>query len=95
MSTAVSATQPGSRPVLSRHLRVRVEEACHVKVDLTFRASAAEFLSDLIPEDLLEKLRARSIDLDTIVARTVQKQFAPGELFQLLEGTKKVSVWLE
>jgi predicted unusual protein kinase regulating ubiquinone biosynthesis (AarF/ABC1/UbiB family) len=95
MPALTVAAKPDARVVRSSRLRVRVEDAGQVKVDLTMRAAAAEFLADLVPEDLVEKLQARSIDVNKIAAQSIEKEFAPGELFVLSEGTKRVSVWLE
>ncbi len=83
------------RTILSRHLRVRVQEAGHVRVDLTFRAILAESLPDLVPPELHEQLHARNIDVQRIAADAANQQFAPGELFQLTEGARQVRVWLE
>jgi hypothetical protein len=81
--------------VRSKHLRVRVQEAGTVRVDLTFPARAAEHLHELMPEDLVAKLQARSLDVQQIAAEAVQRHLAPGELFVLEEGSKQVRVWLE
>jgi predicted unusual protein kinase regulating ubiquinone biosynthesis (AarF/ABC1/UbiB family) len=83
------------KAVRSRHLRVRIEEAGQVRVDLTFNAVVVERLADLIPEDLTDKLKDRCLDVSEIAADAVRRQFAPGELFQLTEGSKQVRVWLE
>jgi hypothetical protein len=81
--------------VQARYLRVRVQEADQVRVDLTFNAAVAEHLADLIPPDLEGKLRERCVDVSKIAADAVERQFAPGELFQLQDGSKLVRVWLE
>jgi len=79
----------------SRYLRVRVVEAGRPKVDLTFRAALAESLPDLIPEGLGPKLVARAIDVHAIARNVVNRDFEPGDLFQLTEGNQQFRVWLE
>jgi hypothetical protein len=82
-------------PILSQYLRVRVEDAGTVRVNLTFKARLAESLPDLIPPELEDQLRARCLDVAAIAAAAVARNFAPGELFTLREGTKQIRVWLE
>ena len=74
----------------SEKLRIRVRE-----VDLTFGARVTENLPDLIPDDLRPKLQQRSIDVHKIARDAVAWHFEVGELFQLSEGGKTISVWLE
>ncbi len=76
-------------------LRLRVEEDGQTRVDLTFKAALAESLSDLVPPELEDKLRARGLDVAAIAAGAVESGLAPGELFRLVEGTKQIRVWLE
>ncbi len=83
------------RDAIARHLRVAVSDGGRSRVDLTFRAAAAESLPDLIPDDLAEKLRDRRLDVRGIADAAVAGGFAPGELFRLAEGSKLVRVWLE
>jgi hypothetical protein len=72
-----------------------VQEGGQTRVDLTFNAPLAEHLLDLVPPELEEKLRERSLDVSRIAADAVQSDFAPGELFVLIDGSKQVRVWLE
>jgi hypothetical protein len=94
LSPCLRTTSSEKRP-LSRHLRVSVREAGAVRVDLTFNAVLAESLDELMPDELEEKLQARRVDVRRIAADAVARQFAPGELFTLTEGSKQVRVWLE
>lgn len=84
-----------SRPTKSSRLRVRVTEGGATKVDLTFRAQVADHLSDLLPEDVHAKLKARAVDVEAISRAVVAGDFAPGELFALDEDPKGIRVWLE
>ncbi len=79
----------------SEKLRIRITEANRTKVDLTFRAVAAENLPDLVPPELYAKLAERSIDVEKIAREVVARDFEPAELFQLQEGEKGIRVWLE
>jgi hypothetical protein len=93
--TKDEAPAAGDGDVLSRHLRVAVWEGGQAKVNLTFKAVLARSLADLIPDDLVEKLRARGTDVQRIADEAAVSQFAPGELFRLAEESKLVRVWLE
>ncbi len=81
--------------MLSQRLRVAVWDAGEARVNLTFKPILAASLPDLIPDDLVAKLQERSVDVQRIADEAVANQFAPGELFQMSEGTKLVRVWLE
>ena len=79
----------------SKYSRVSVRENGQARVDLTFRAVLAASLPDLIPPGLEEKLQALEVDVRRIAVKAVEREFAPGELFQLTDGSKQVRVWLE
>ncbi len=79
----------------SEKLRIRITESDRTKVDLTFGAGAAENLPDLVPDDLRSKLVQRSIDIEGIARDAVARDFSPGELFRLNDGSKGIRVWLE
>lgn len=76
-------------------LRIRVLVSGRQKAAITFRASCAAFLHELLPDDVNEKLVKRGIDVAAIEAAAVKSNFAPGELFALTEGTKEIRVWLD
>ncbi|NOK11606.1 ABC1 kinase family protein [Corallococcus exercitus] len=79
----------------ARYLKVRVTEAGHTRVALTFRADVTAHLEDLLPEDLPRKLTARGLDPVAIGAAAVAAGLRPSELFHLDEGDRHVRVWLE
>ena len=79
----------------SEKLRIRVTEGNRTKVDLTFGARVTENLPELIPDYLRPKLEQRAIDVSKIAKDAVAGHFEVGELFQLSEGGKTISVWLE
>jgi predicted unusual protein kinase regulating ubiquinone biosynthesis (AarF/ABC1/UbiB family) len=80
---------------LSRYLRICVWEAGCEKAKVTFRATAAENLCDLVPPEIEGKLVERGIDVQNIAATAKNANFPPGELFRLDEGVRKIRVWLE
>ena len=89
---------PNSEPrrsMKSEKLCIKVMRGGETKVQLTFGAHVAENLADLIPDDLLPQLRERNIDVHAIAKEAARGGFAPGELFELAEGEKRVRVWLE
>lgn len=94
---------PTSTPTLAQptagasaaNLRIRVERDGKTVVALTFRARVAADLRDLMPDDVIEQLELRKIDLAEISNRVVRSRFAPSELFELEENGKSIRVWLE
>ena len=104
-SVKPSASTPAAIPVRSElaaasqlmkssSLHIQVREASQTKVSMTFNASATDSLAGLVPLELHEKLRARSIDLEHVVADAQRRDYAPGDLFAFDDGTKQVRVWL-
>lgn len=83
-----------SRLMKSSSLHIQVREASQTKVSMTFNAAATDSLPALVPLELHEKLRARSIHLEHVVADARQRDYAPGDLFAFDDGTKQVRVWL-
>ena len=83
-----------SRLMKSSSLHIQVREASQTKVSMTFNAAATDSLVGLVPMELHEKLRARSIDLEHVVANAQRRDYAPGDLFAFDDGMKQVRVWL-
>ena len=75
-------------------LHIHVTERGRTKVALSFGAGATDHLPDLVPVELRDRLRLRSIDLSQIAADARLRDYEPGELFSLEEGPKAVRVWL-
>ncbi len=75
-------------------LHIRVSEASAIKVALTFDVSATDHLDQLVPAELRDGLRGKSIDLVEIAQRSRIRGHQPGELFSWDEGAKAVRVWL-
>ncbi len=92
-----SATLPNAptREALSEKLRVCVYRDGRKRVELTFRAIAAERIDELMPDDVLEALARRSIDIQAIKRRLQATGLAPGDVFTLDEENRQIRVWLE
>ena len=80
---------------VTRVLKIRVVRAGVTKAELTFPATAAENLVDLVPEEIGPRLSTRDIDIAAISRRAVSDGFPAGELFRLSEGKDDFAVWLE
>ena len=79
----------------AERLRVQVEEGERTKVNLTFSARLAEDLQTLLPQDVSRRLTARDIHLGRIARLAVAGDFAPGPLFDLMDGKDHIRAWLE
>jgi predicted unusual protein kinase regulating ubiquinone biosynthesis (AarF/ABC1/UbiB family) len=93
-SSEAEPTEPIREPCLSAHLRLRIEDCGQTKVDLSFPARCVDQLSDLMPNGLPDRLRARGCDVQRIVHESRGRGHAPGELFVCEEGDRRVRVWL-
>ena len=81
--------------MLSETLHISVVENGADRVSLTFGAGATDNLPDLVPYELRRRLHERAIDLVSIAQNARQNNYAPGELFALEDGAKRVRVWLQ
>lgn len=81
-------------PANSLFVRVVKQGTEVVRVQLP--AQSARWLINLIPEDVVEKIRAEKIPLDELLETIqTQKVLYPASLFTLHEEHREVSVWLE
>jgi hypothetical protein len=87
-------SQSLSRSMKSNALHIQVTESSQTKVALTFDAGATDYLADLVPGELRERLQQRRINLKTIADDARQRDYAPGDLFTLVDGNRTVRVWL-
>lgn len=92
---AAATTVPMDSPMLSETLHIRVLENGTCRVDLTFGAGATDHLPDLVPLDLRSRLDQREIRLASIASNARRNNYAPGELFALVDGAKDIRVWLQ
>jgi hypothetical protein len=77
-------------------LRVKVEKGMETVVDVSLPVRSAKWLIDLIPGEVIEKIRAEGIPIDDIQADLASRmEFVPQNIFRLQEPTRIVTVWLE
>ena len=80
---------------LARYLKIRVRENGRTKVELTQNASNIENLDGLLGEDMKQRIVRQGIDLAQIVSDVRRQGYAPTQIFELIEGSKHIEVWLE
>lgn len=80
----------------AQYLRVTVEKSNERVVDVALPARSARWLIDLIPDDVLTKIREEGIPIDRIQEDLAQRiELHPQNIFNLEEVHRKVIVWLE
>lgn len=78
------------------HLRVTVVRDSETKVDVALPATSARWLIDLIPDDVMTKIRAEGVPIDEIQDDLSQRTvLTPQKIFTLIESHRAVYVWLE
>jgi predicted unusual protein kinase regulating ubiquinone biosynthesis (AarF/ABC1/UbiB family) len=76
-------------------LQILVEERGEQKARVTLPGTSVERLEELIPDDVLAKLREQGIDPGKLGLSAFEGGCKPQQLFGLTEGDKKIRVWLE
>ena len=77
-------------------LRVKVEKNHETVVDVTLPAKSAGWLIDLIPSDVVAKIKQEGIPIEEIQADlAAQPILLPQNIFKLEEFSRSVIVWLE
>ena len=94
-ATVADGEDQETSPSLTRVMKIRVVRSGVTKAELTFPATSAENLDELLPEGVGPKLAARQIDVAAIAERAAAHGFPAGELFRLQEGSDDFAVWLE
>jgi hypothetical protein len=85
-----------ARPGVAAHLRVTVRKEQTVTVDVSLPARSAGWLIELIPGDVVSKIKEEGIPLEEIQADLASRaELAPQKIFELVERHRSVSVWLE
>jgi hypothetical protein len=79
----------------SRKLRVEVRRGHTVSVSLTFPGGAVQRLPSLLDPELLARIEARGIGLDSIMQAARDGGYGPMDLFSCEYAGKTVAVWLE
>ncbi|MBI2423099.1 MAG: ABC transporter [Candidatus Hydrogenedentes bacterium] len=80
---------------LADYLKVSVTEWGEQRVAMTMPACQAAALESLIPEDVLERIRAAGLDVSRIARKACESGLVPQELFNVEAGEKCYRVWLE
>lgn len=93
--SASSETATVSSPEAS-YLRLTVIRKQIKTVDLRFPAASARWIVDLIPDDILEKIKASGVSIEDIQSKLAKSEkLVPQKLFSLEEPERLVTVWLE
>lgn len=81
---------------IAKQLRVTVLKKGEVVVDVALPARSAKWLIDVIPDDVIVKIKAEGIPIEAIQEDLAQRDvFVPQGIFQLKEPHREVLVWLE
>ena len=80
----------------AKYLRVSVTKNEELVVDVSLPARSARWLIDLIPEDVMAKIRGEGIPIDQIQTDLCSRdKLLPQSIFKLTESFRIVDVWLE
>ena len=91
-----SPSHESSRGLEATYLRVAVTRNHETTVDVSLPAKSARWLIDLIPSDVLEKIRIEGIPIDDIQNNLAQRTvLTPEKIIILNEPHRSVDVWLE
>lgn len=83
-----------SRP--ASNLMVRVVKAGEERVRVALPARSARWLIDLIPDDVVARIREEDIPLEALALDLSQQGVLyPREIFTLQEAHRSVQIWLE
>ena len=78
------------------HLHVRVVKGGEETVRVALPSQSARWLIELIPSDVLSKIREEKIPIDDILDDLKSRtEFKPQPIFSLNESHRSVEVWLE
>ena len=80
----------------AKNLMVRVVRDGEQKVRVALPARSARWLLDLIPDEVVEKIRAEEIPLEALMLDlSNQKELYPRQIFSLSDSSRQVDIWLE
>lgn len=81
---------------IAKYLRVRVIKNQVTTVDVFLPAQSANWLIDLIPEHIVNKIREENIPLE-LIQENIKKQKVKYQqiIFKLIDQEKNILVWLE
>lgn len=76
-------------------LRIIVSREGTERANLTFPIATLKHIESLMPEMVLERLKARNIDLAAILAKVKSTGYVPQTIFEMDEYEKSYRVWIE
>jgi hypothetical protein len=77
-------------------LRVKVSKENSTLVDVSLPARSAGWLMDLIPDDVILKIKSEGIPLESIQADLASMpELYPQKIFNLQDQSRNIDVWLE
>ena len=79
----------------AKSLKVVVRENNNEKVNLTFPIFTLTCLADVMPAKVLESLKSKNIDPESIVKKIKSDGNQPQVIFEMSEGPKNYKVWIE
>ena len=85
---------PEDRQRLSDNMIISIIENGSQKVKLTLPARAIENLPAFIPDDVAEKMVYKGIDIPSLVKKVRRNAYKPQSVFELIDGSKEISVYL-
>ena len=89
-------SRPSGDPNVASELRVTVTKGGETTVDVSLPAKSARWLIDVIPVEVINKIRSEGIPIDSIQDDLAKNpQLMPQDIFLLEESFRRVRVWLE
>ncbi|MCC6930503.1 MAG: hypothetical protein IT359_16065 [Gemmatimonadaceae bacterium] len=80
----------------AKNLMVRVVRDGEERVSVALPARSARWLIEVMPNDVVQKVRAEEIPIDAIMADLQQEaELYPCSIFSLSKSNRQVEVWLE
>ena len=91
-----TSSTPAAPGEPAKNLMVRVVRDGEQKVRVALPARSARWLLDLIPDEVVEKIRAEEIPLEAMMLDlSNQKELYPRQIFSLSDPSRQVDIWLE
>lgn len=79
----------------AKSLKVVVMEDHNEKVNLTFPIFTLTCLAEVMPAKVMDSLKTKNIDLESIVQKIKSEGNQPQVIFEMSEGPKSYKVWIE
>jgi len=91
----LQARKVQSFETMAKYLKVLVTEGKTQVVALSLPASTVPNLRNTMPENVLDDLKNKRIDIDEIIRKACVNGIGPQKLFQMDSGKRNYKVWLE